>query len=149
MSLADVGQLDNPLASLGPRKALTNLPDPSEAPGFFDDPNKLKFLAQLGALTDPGGAGGVIGGATGSLIERQQLAKAMGKSGEIQGQTLQYLLDALLGESNLNEIELDESGQVKRMKSAPNAIMESSPPAGEPTTGFSYDAWKQKIGLFK
>lgn len=51
---------------------------------LLSDPNVQKFMAQLGAGIDPEGAGGNIGKATQSMIERQQLADLLASGGTMK-----------------------------------------------------------------
>ena len=47
--------------------------------GLFGDPNFISFLAGTGAALDPNGVGGAVGKATQSMVQNQQMGKAMEK----------------------------------------------------------------------
>lgn len=94
-------------------------PAKSGLQAFFDKPSNQRFLAELGAAADPGGAGGIIGAPTVQAIERQETAKAMGKIGKNVKSMLPYIMQALLGDTPLSEVSFDEFGNPTKLKATP------------------------------
>jgi hypothetical protein len=87
---------------------------------LFSDRDFLKMLGQTGAGLDPEGVGAALGVPATKWVERDAAAEHAEAQREQQNRMFNMLLKALAGNTNITGIDLDETGNVSRIKgSAP------------------------------
>lgn len=86
---------------------------------LFEDRGFLKFLAGVGTELDPQGLGGMLGRPTSKWIERRQQGEAMNQIMGRNRNTINQLMQALAGNTNVTKLKFDEKGGIEIGGGAP------------------------------